>query len=118
MSRSLIFRIATLSIATLLAIHVPGLAVAHGHAHHEMGDNAAGKAINTANDSKDHAHPEIDRALSVRSDVLIFLPQTAAALVPGTIVFGGARSLLLTDAPARPGDPEAFPRQSRAPPLG
>lgn len=136
--RSLISRISTLTIATLVGVSVPGLAVSHGQAHHEIDDHAQqhsdyersssapthnshdvpGTSIHVANEPTDHAHPQVADALSVRLDALVFVLAAPSVVVPSTIVFVDAASLLLTDAPARPGDADKSPRNPRAPPLG
>lgn len=138
MLRYLVSRIAALTIATLVGISSPGLAIAHGYAHHESDhagqdrdyhpaqSPAAANAlhdgwfpsIHAANASNGHNHPPIARALSVRMDAPLFVLLPAGIEVPPDIVFAGTASLLLTAAPARTERAEASPRQPRAPPLG
>lgn len=139
MRRCLVSRIAALTIATLVGISVPGSALAHGYAHHEAGEHAEHDrdhnrapgaeatdelydglppSIQAANESRDHAHPQLARALSVRMDAPPFVLPPIPVAVPSGIAFVGTASLLLTAAPARAGPADAPPRQPRAPPLG
>lgn len=143
MGRSFASRVVALAIATLLGTYTPGLALAHGYAHHEESEHAAhdrehhhgeesrttdassdassdvsAPSIRATNESKDHAHPQLAHALSVRMETPVFVLPSDRASVPNEIVFVGTASLLLTAAPARAAPPDAPPRQPRAPPVG
>jgi len=140
MARSLVSRIAALAIATLVASSGSSLGVAHGYAHHEAGEHSgpgraydAGAAaedtgqphdgllqlVDEANRSRDHAHPQVGRALSVRVNPPLFALSTRGGSVPESIVrVVGTASLPLNAAPARARHPDASPQQPRAPPLG
>jgi hypothetical protein len=137
---SVVSRITALALATLVSFSAPGLALAHGHAHHEADERAArahghahdvheaavpvehgpdGRALAMgADEPDDHAHPQLALALAFRIDALLFvLPSVAAAEHAGADGDSSV-SLLLTAAAARAGPSDAPPRQPRAPPLG
>ena len=136
---SVVSRITALALATLVGFSAPGLALAHGHAHHEADERAArahGHAhdidaavpaehgaeehalLMAANEPDDHAHPQLALALAFRIDALLFVvPSVVAAELAGSDADSSV-SLLLTAAPASAGPPDAPPRQPRAPPLG
>ncbi len=137
MRRSPLFRLASFLLAMVVGFSTPGLALAHGYAHHEAhehsqqgrqhqhGDRedptAAPHAELTpsakaAGNSGDHDHPQLSLALSTRADVPLFV-MPAGLILPAYIVIESQTSLLLTAAPPRAGPPDAPPRQPRAPPL-
>lgn len=138
MARSLVSRIAALVIATLVASSGSSLGVAHGYAHHEAGEHAgqdraydAGAAAEDTGElhdgllqsvdeaKRDHAHPQVGRALSVRVAPPLFALSTRGGSVPESIVrVVGTASLPLNAAPAPARHPDASPQQPRAPPLG
>lgn len=139
MRRSFVSRVVALTIASLVGISSPGLALAHGHAHHEAGDHAAleredhrssgaaetqaGRgewtmAIEPAKDSTAHVHPQLVNALSARMHASLFvLPPRSVAVQVG-VVFTDTASLVLSAASARAAPAGAPLRQPRAPPLG
>ncbi len=138
MRRSLASRIAALAIAVLAGISSPGLAFLHGYAHDDTSDvanhdrehhrAASPEAADESHDeliasfrvakmSKDHDHPQVARALSVRMDARLFALPPIPVAVPRGIVFVGTASLLPTASPARVGPADAPTRQPRAPPL-
>jgi hypothetical protein len=140
MRRPLRSRFAALLAAALVGLTAPGLALAHGHAHHEASEHATDPdhrhhhgtderatepgrrgaiAFVVGDDSSEHhGHPRVDQAMAVRAHAsLIGLPALPPSLA-NEIVFVGAAELLITAAPARAGPPDAPPRQPRAPPLG
>lgn len=123
----------------LVGFSAPGLAVAHGYAHHEAhehpehdrhehvggADRLTGgwrgglaALVPPTDDHQGHAHPELSRAVSVRLNApfIAALPPEVGPLA--ITVLAGTASLRLTASLARAGPPEASPRQPRAPPLG
>ncbi|MGI9077116.1 MAG: hypothetical protein ACR2G6_07270 [Gemmatimonadaceae bacterium] len=139
MRRSPVSCFAGLLMAMLAGLSAPSLALAHGYAHHEahehaeherehhgsehLGPGAASHdeltaSLRAADHPGDHAHPQLFRAVSVRTDVVLFVAAAPAVSLPADIVLVDAASLLLTAAPARAGPADAPPRQPRAPPLG
>lgn len=139
MRRSLVSRIAGVVIATLVGISTPGMAFAHGHAHHEASERAEaalpdGGALVTegaagvrgersmwirgSGESSDHGHTQLAAALVVRMDATPFILPPILPVIPVPIVFVSPTSLVLTAVPARAGPAGVPPAQPRAPPLG
>lgn len=136
MRRSLVSRLAALAIAMLVGFASPALALAHGYAHHEHGEqgnaprgalvseatdelhDGLSRSISVAYESKDHAHPQLAHALPARMGAPLFVLSTIPAAVPVSIVFVSTAALLPTSAPTGAGPVDALPRQPRAPPLG
>ncbi len=138
MRRSLVSRIAALAIGTLVGISAPGLAFAHGYAHREASEHAAHEhehhhgrtdgadeahhgltwTAQAADESKDHTHPTLAHALSMRMDSPVFVLPPVPVAAPVAIVLVGTVSWRLTAAPARASPTDAPPRQPRAPPFG
>ena len=139
MRRSPVSRLAGLLMAMLAGLSAPGLALAHAYAHHEAHENAEHErehhrvehlgqgaashddltaSIRAEDHTRDHAHPQLFHAVSVRTDVVLFVAAGPAVSLPADIVIVDTASLLLTAAPARASPADAPPRQPRAPPLG
>ena len=139
MRRSLVSRIVALAIASLVGISAPGLAIAHGYAHHESDKHAEHErdhdralvpaptgelqdglrsVFQATNEPNDHAHQRLAHALSVRTYVPLFVLPSVPVTIPVSIVLVSTSSLLLTAAPIWTGPGDAPPRQPRAPPLG
>ena len=134
---AVVSRLAALVIASVVGGSAPGLAVAHGHAHHEA-EHAAGihdygaaadpNAVNASHHglisawaldaSRDHDHPHLALAVSVRMDAPLLLPGTMPATIIAEIVFAGAIPSFRTGMFAPAGPANDTPRQPRAPPLG
>lgn len=136
---SVLSRITALALATLVGFSAPGLALAHGHAHHEAGEQATvghahehadatavpkeqgpeGRAlVMGANAPDNHAHPQLTLALSTRFDAPVYVAPPIPATGLTESRSDETTSLLLTAAPARASPSDAPPRQPRAPPLG
>jgi len=139
MRRSPVSMLIGLLIAMLAGLSAPALALAHGYAHHEAHEHAEHErahhgsellddgsashneltlSLRGVDHPADHAHPRLFHAVSVRTDVVLFVAPALAVNLPADIVLVGTASLLLTAAPARAGPSDAPPRQPRAPPLG
>jgi hypothetical protein len=139
MARSPFSRAVRASIAILVSVSAPSLALSHGYAHHRLDEQAAhegehhhgashsasaalpfglGSEIEQAHDSEDHSHPQVSHAVSIRVDLPVLFVPTLPANFAAEIALVSSTSLLLTAAPARAGPPDAPPRQPRAPPLG
>jgi len=137
MRRSPVSCFAGLLMAMLAGFSAPGSGLAHGYAHHEAHEHSEGEhnpggpsglgvgahdeltaSLRAADDTEDHAHPQLFHAVSVRADVLLFVAAAVAVSLPSDIVILDTASLLVTAAPARAGPADAPPRQPRAPPLG
>jgi len=137
MRRSLNSGVAALLVAGLAGLSAPGLALAHGYAHHEASEHAGEQldhhhrkangaidvaheelraSVHAADDSNDHVHPQLSQGPSVRLDAPLFVLHIARESLSSGIVFVGTASLLATAAPARAGPPDALSRQPRAPP--
>lgn len=139
MRRSPLSRFTGLVLAALVGISAPGLALAHGYAHHEASEHAEHEhghehrhatptadegastvnqtgSIESAGRSGDHDHPQLSLGLSARAEIPIFVVPGTVAL-PEYVLVDSRASLLLTTAPPRAGPPDAAPRQPRAPPL-
>ena len=138
MRRSLVSRIAGLAIATLVGISAPGLAYAHGYAHHEASEHAGadhvhGDAVVTdgaagmhderpmsvqgTSESTEHPHVQLAHALLGRMDAPLFILPSVPA-IPGTVICVSTAALVLSAARACIGPADAPPSQPRAPPLG
>lgn len=139
MARSPLSHAVRASIAILVSVSAPSLALSHGYAHYRLHEQAAheaehhhgashsasaaaplglGPEIERAHDAEDHGHPQLSHAVSVRVDLPLLLIPALAASIAAEIALVSSTSLLLTAAPARAGPPDAPPRQPRAPPLG
>ena len=139
MRHSPLSRFTGLVLATLVGVSAPGLALAHGYAHHEAREHAEhehghehhhatpaadesessadpGASIESAGSTGDHDHPELSLGLSARAEIPLFVVPSAVTL-PDYVLVDSRASLLLTAAPPRAGPPDAAPRQPRAPPL-
>lgn len=145
MRRSPLSRFTGLLLATLVGVSAPGLALAHGYAHHEAREHAEHEhghghghglehhhatpadeqgatsadheaSIGSAGSTGDHHHPELSPGLSARAEILLFVVPPSVAF-PDYVLVDTRASLLLTAAPPRAGPPDAAPRQPRAPPL-
>lgn len=139
MRRSPLSRVTGLVLATLVGISAPGLALAHGYAHHEAREHAEHEhghehqhatpaahesessadhvaSIESTGSSGDHHHPELSLGLSTRAEIPLFVVPSAVTL-PEYVLVESRASLLLTAAPPRAGPPDAAPRQPRAPPF-
>lgn len=139
MRRSPLSRLTALVMAMLVGLSAPGLALAHGYAHHEASEHAQHEhghghhhsgaerpgtsfsadhapSVEPGGDSGDHAHPQLSLGLSARADSPLFVLPPAISL-PEYVLIQSRASLLLTAAPPRAGPPGAAPRQPRAPPL-
>jgi hypothetical protein len=138
MGRSPFSRAVGLLIAIAAGLYAPSLAVAHGYAHHRLYEAAAHEdehhrggphavsavlrpgvylELGVAHDSEDHGHPLLSHAVSMRVDLPLLVIAAPPANFAAEIALVSSTSLLLTAAPARPGPPDAPPRQPRAPPL-
>lgn len=139
MRRSLSFRFAALLVAGLVGMSAPGVALAHGYAHHEKselageaGDHHHGPAqsatalangqptavVHDPSESRDHDHPQLSQPRTVRVDAPLFVLPAVPASLPSSVTLVGTVSLLVTAAPARAGPRDTPPRQPRPPPLG
>jgi hypothetical protein len=139
MRRSPLSRFTGLVLAALVGISAPGLALAHGYAHHEArehaehehghehrhatpaadeGASAANQtgSIESAGRSGDHDHPQLPLGLSARAEIPLFVVPSAVTL-PAYVLVDSRVALLLTGPPPRAGPPDAPLRQPRAPPL-
>jgi hypothetical protein len=139
MARSPFSRAVRASIAILVSVSAPSLALSHGYAHHRLDEQAAheaehhhgashsasaalplglGSEIEQAHDFEDHGHPQLSHAVSVRVDLPLLILPALPVKLGAEIALASSTSLLLTAAPARAGPPDAPPRQPRAPPPG
>lgn len=139
MRRSRFSRILAIALVTLVGLTSPGLAIAHGYAHHEASEHserdgshvaALGAATTdgshaddsplmvAAKEASSHGHPLAVNALPLRVDVPLFSFGTVPVAVPIAIVRVRSAAVLPSLALPRAGPASASPRQPRAPPLG
>ena len=106
--------------AFVAALSAPGLAVAHGEAHHHRAEAAHAQAHELAREHEhdDHEHPEL--AAPVGSGRVDLAPAviTATVVAPLANVATVRTALIDTRVSVRDGPPPDSPRQPRAPPLG
>ena len=117
MNRKTLSRFTALLTAALVGISTAGIAVAHGHAHHEMHAHAGVSVAASNAPDGDHDHPEVMLGASARTDAPLVLdvPTRPEASVATEMRLGSALPAATRLVPS--GSPRASPRQPRAPPL-
>lgn len=116
-------RLLAIAWAVLATVAVPGLAVAHGTAHHDLvgaeHEHAPVRGVASADDhdAGEHAHPEISPISSGRTDLPAFMAAEPVAIrLAHVLIVAVAPLFEVTTSPDT--SPPDSPRQPRAPPLG
>lgn len=142
MRRTPLARCVAALMAMLVGFSAPGLAIAHGHAHHEIIEHAAHErehqghelsgdvalernrshhknsrsAVEGSEDQRDHDHPRFCYTTSARSTFACYVVPVASPGTQAGVVLVDTAALVLITAPARASPAASSPRQPRAPP--